>query len=185
MSEYKLYLVEIPLKKLQDLLEGKEVPVSRKHLIDKKSGYGLFLNKTCVNNIKSHFRKSKEDMNLKLSKPVINYNLQRLEAMESIDGSGFWSKIGRFFKKAGKAVWKGVKAVAPVAKALLPIAINLVPGAKEVVETGREIGKQAGVGEQVNEGLKQTLGVGIKGVEGGVSVSKPIRRKKALVAKEF
>lgn len=165
--------VGIPLQLLSDLLEGQEIALQKRHLSEK---YPLYLPKTLIAKVQKHFATSKEPYPFKLSKACASYNVKKLDALEELDGSGFWSKFKRFWKKVGKGIVKGAKAVAPILKAVAPVAINLVPGAKEVVEAGREIGKQAGVGEQVDAGLNQVLGVGMKA---------PRKRRPAMKVSEF
>lgn len=174
---YVEVLVSIPRNKLVKLLEGEEVQVFKRDL---KPLYPLYFLKKHVLALNKFVldAKAKDSMPLKFSQAHLRHIMKEWDQLETLDGSGFWSRFKRFFKKAGSAIWKGVKAVAPIVKAVAPVLINTVPGAKEVVDVGREIGKQAGVGEQVDAGLKQVLGVGI-----GKAKRAPSKVK--LVAKNF
>lgn len=175
---YSEVKVSFSQPKLRKLLKGEEVNVGKRDL---QPLYPVPLLKSQKEKLEKFYEKAgaRDSMPLKFSKNHLMYIAKEWGALESVVGSGFWSKFKRFFSKVGKGVVKGAKAVGkvalPILKAVAPVAINLVPGAREIVDTAREVGKQAGVGEEVDRGLNQVLGVGMK---------KP-RKRKTMVGREF
>lgn len=166
MPSYLEVQLSIPYKKLQALLEGEEIMLTKRHL---KPGYPVPLSSTHKTKLEKFAKSEEKELPFKLSKANINHILKNMELLEQIDGSGFWKKIGRFFKKTGKAIAKGAKAVAPVLKKVAPILVDVIPGAKTALDLGKLTAREV-VGDKVADmaeaKLKETTGLGMVKAKG-------------------
>jgi hypothetical protein len=166
VAEYKEVRLSIPMVKLRTLLMGEEVELLKSHL---KEGYPIPLSEASKKKLIKFNNSVDKKLKFKLPKANAKHILAQWDALETLDGSGFWGRFKRFFKKAyknvikpaGKAIVKGAKAVAPILKELAPVIASAVPGVSQAVDLAKVTAKNAGVGDEFNKVLKDTTGLGM------------------------